>query len=105
MIWREILVNFGEILGFGDFGGNPGVWFLVLPTNYVYTTVSYSRVELHRKSDKFSCCISGADGRRRWWRVSFCIDLHALLAEAVNLLVSISLQCRMQGTIWYPIMA
>ena len=31
---------FGEILGFGDFGGNPGVWFLVLPTNYVYTTYS-----------------------------------------------------------------
>ena len=32
---------FGEILGFGDFGGNPGVWFLVLPTNFVYTTNVY----------------------------------------------------------------
>ena len=38
VIWREILAIFGEIPNFGDFGGNPGVWFLVLPTNYVYTT-------------------------------------------------------------------
>ena len=32
-------MNFGEIPNFGDFGGNPGVWFLVLPTNYIYTTI------------------------------------------------------------------
>ena len=40
---------FGEIPNFGDFGGNPGVWFLVLPTNYVYTTLAADE-EIHSKS-------------------------------------------------------